>query len=365
MTERAARRAVAAAVVLLVAVGASLSHRDAAGIVVGVVVGVVAALFLDTTGWRLLAVSGVAASGVVLLCAGDPSNIGWFALCVLAGWCTLRAGVPAGAAFTAAAAAVVVIEWVAVDEDLGWGSWIAGTVFTVVVAAMARRQAQLIGELRAAQAGLADRARAEERNRIARELHDVIGHALTVSQLHVSSARLAVEEDPAEAIASLVEAERLGRQSLSEVRHAVGLLREDGASSSTMPLPGGEQLPTLVDGFRKAGADVSYDVAGEPARLPATVAVTAYRILQEALTNAVRHAPGAAIRVRVEVDPTRTVLTVDSEGEPRPSDRDGVGLSGMRERAEVVGGQLAAGPSGRGWQVRAVLPGASDPATSA
>jgi len=363
MTGRAARWAATAAVVLLVAVGASLSHRDAAGVVLGVAVGVVAALFLDATGWRLLATSLVAAAAVALLCAGEPANIGWFALCVLAGWCTLRAGVPVGVAFTVAAAVVIVVEWAAVDEDPGWASWIAGTVFTVVVAGMARRQSQLIGELRAAQAGLADRARAEERNRIARELHDVIGHALTVAQLHVSSARLAVEEDPAEAIASLAEAERLGRQSLSEVRHAVGLLREDGASSTTTPLPGVQQLPTLVDGFRSAGADVSYDVAGEPSRLPATVAITVYRIVQEALTNAVRHAPGAAIHVRLEVAGTGTVLTVDSEGRPGPRDRDGVGLSGMKERAEVVGGQLAAGPHGRGWQVRAVLPGASDPAT--
>lgn len=364
MTGRAARWAAAAAVVLLVAVGASLSHRDTAGIVVGVAVGVGAALFLDTTGWRLLATSLVAGAAVALLCAGDPANIGWFALCVLAGWCTLRAGVAMGGAFTVAAAVVIVVQWATVDEDLGWGSWVAGTVFTVVVAGMARRQAQLLGELRAAQAGLADRARAEERNRIARELHDVIGHALTVSQLHVSSARLAVEEDPAEAIASLAEAERLSRQSLSEVRHAVGLLREDGSSSATTPLPGAGQLPALVDGFRRAGADVSYDVAGEPARLPATVGITVYRILQEALTNAVRHAPGSAVHVRVEVDETGTVLTVDSEGRPGPSGRGGVGLSGMKERAEVVGGHLAAGPSGRGWQVRAVLPGGSDRAAS-
>ena len=148
---------------------------------------------------------------------------------------------------------MIVCEWTTVEEDLGWAAWIAGTVFTVVVALMARRQGQLIDELRAAQAGLADRARVEERNRIARELHDVIGHALTVSQLHVSSARLAVEEDPAEAVASLVEAERLGLQSLREVRHAVGLLREDGDPSATTPLPGAEQLPTLVDGSAGPG----------------------------------------------------------------------------------------------------------------
>ncbi len=248
------------------------------------------------------------------------------------------------ALFTAAVAALIAY---AVDRGgggRGWAAWIAGTVFTVVFALMARRQGQLIDELRAAQAGLADRARVEERNRIARELHDVIGHALTVSQLHVSSARLAVEEDPTQAVASLVEAERLGLQSLREVRQAVGLLREDGDPSATTPLPGAEQLPTLVDGFRRAGVDISYEVVGEPARLPATVAITVYRILQEALTNVARHAAGAATRVRIEVDPAQTVLTVDSMGEAGVNNHGGIGLSTMKERAEVLGGDLAAGP---------------------
>jgi signal transduction histidine kinase len=269
-----------------------------------------------------------------------------------------------GGAFTVAVIAVILAEWVLAEEDLGWAAWIAGTLFTVVFALMARRQAQLIDELRAAQAGLADRARVEERNRIARELHDVIGHALTVSQLHVSSARLAVEEDPAEAMASLVEAERLGMQSLREVRHAVGLLREDGDPSATTPLPGAEQLPALVDGFRRAGVDISYEVVGEPVRLPATVAITVYRILQEALTNVARHAAGAATRVRIEVDPAQTVLTVDSTGEAGVNNHGGIGLSTMKERAEVLGGDLAAGPSPSGWRVRAVLPGNSDGASN-
>ena len=360
MTDRAARWAAPTVLALFVAVGAVFSDRSTLLMVVGIGLAAAAAPFLQTLGWRLLATCIVAGAGVAVLCAGVPANIGWFGLCALGGWCAFRAGVVPGGAFAAAVAALIAYQWIVVEEDGGWAAWIAGTVFTVVFALMARRQGQLIDELRTAQAGLADRARVEERNRIARELHDVIGHALTVSQLHVSSARLAVEEDPTQAIASLVEAERLGLQSLREVRQAVGLLREDGDASATTPLPGAEQLPTLVDGFRRAGVDISYEVVGEPGRLPATVAITVYRILQEALTNVARHAAGAATRVLIEVDPAQTVLTVDSTGEAGVNNHGGIGLSTMKERAAVLGGDLVAGPAERGWRVRAVLPGPSD-----
>jgi signal transduction histidine kinase len=357
MTEQTTRWAALAVLVLFLGAGASLSDRDPVVIVLAVVVALVAAVFQQTTGWRLLATCFVAGAAVTVLCAGVPSNIGWFDLCALAGWCAFRGGAMPGGVFTAAVTVLMAYQWIVVEDDGGWAAWIAGTVFTVIVALMARKQGELIDELRAAQAGLADQARAEERNRIARELHDVIGHALTVSQLHVSSARLAVEEDPAGAIASLAEAERLGQQSLSEVRHAVGLLREDGGSSMTSPLPGVEQLPVLVDGFRRAGMDISYDVVGDPARLPATVGITVYRILQEALTNVARHAAGSETQVRIEVGPAHTALTVDSTGAPGPGNRNWVGLAGMRERAEVLGGHLAAGPADHGWRVRAELPG--------
>ena len=118
--------------------------------------------------------------------------------------------------------AVLVGQWVNQTDEPGWASWIAGTVFTVTACIFDQRQRSLLAQLHEAQAGLADRARADERNRIAGEMHDVIGHALTVSLLHVSSARLALDDDPAEAKESLAEAERLAQQSLAEVRAAVG-----------------------------------------------------------------------------------------------------------------------------------------------
>jgi signal transduction histidine kinase len=358
MTSQAARWAVVAVFVLFLATGAALSDRDPVVVIVCVLAALVAASFLQSLGWRLFTACGVGGAAVTVLCAGVPSNIGWFDLCALAGWCAFRGGAAPGGVFTGAVTAVMAYQWVVVEDDGGWAAWIAGTGFAVVVALMARRQGELIDELRAAQAGLADRARVQERNRIARELHDVIGHALTVSQLHVSSARLAVEEDPGQAIASLREAERLGEQSLNEVRHAVGLLREDGPPSTT-PAPGAERLPALVDEFRRAGVGISYEVIGEPGQLASTVAVTVYRILQEALTNAARHAPGAATSVRLEVGSTATELTVDSAGPVGHINPGGSGLASMKERAEIVGGHLTAGPSAGGWRVQGVLPGAS------
>jgi signal transduction histidine kinase len=369
MSDGTARWAASAAVALFVVVGALRSSQGLAVITVSVSVAILAGWFMQSTylrpgGWRLVGVAAIAATAVSVLCSGadSSSNIGWFALCVLAGWCSIRGGAALGIAFAGLAIAVFAGEWIATDADPGWAAWMAGTVFTTVVFLMARRQQELIEQLRIAQTGLAARARADERNRIARELHDVIAHSLTVSLLHVTSARLAVEEDPAEAAAALAEAERLGRQSLTEVRAAVGLLR-DGGNSPAAPLPGAGQLPALIESFRRAGVQVAYQVLGDPSRLNATVGLTVYRILQEALTNAARHAAGTDISVRLEVTDERTVLTIHSDGAPAGAS-GGAGLDSMRERALALGGTVSIGPSGGGWRVQAVLPGRAVPAAA-
>ena len=134
-------------------------------------------------------------------------------------------------------------EWLWVEPDPGWGAWLAGVTLATAFSLLIRHDRDLLRQLRQAQAGLAERARAQERNRIARELHDVIGHTLTVSLLHVQSARLAVEHDPADAARALAEAERLGRECLAEVRTTVGMLREDDAADRTAPLPGAAACP--------------------------------------------------------------------------------------------------------------------------
>jgi signal transduction histidine kinase len=273
---------------------------------------------------------------------------------LIGGWCSLVGGHRVGLVYWTGAITLFIIEWTWIRPDPGWSAWLAASTFTFFLGLLIRYQFVLVAQLRAAQAGLTEKARAEERNRIARDLHDVIAHTLTVSLLHVMSARLAVEHDPADAARSLSEAERLGRESLAEVRTAVGMLREDGDAGRTAPLPGVDSLPTLVERFRSAGADVTLSVDGDTSRLPATVGLAIYRILQEALTNVIKHAPGSPAAVRLTVDAAAVRLSVQSMGAPGTG--TGLGVISMRERAESLGGTCEAGPGGPGWLVRASFP---------
>jgi signal transduction histidine kinase len=351
------------------AVGVIPLNPSAPAAVAGAVVAVGAAVPLVLR-WRpALLYAAVATAGIAVLGNGRSSNIGWFAVCLLTGWCVLAASRREGLALWAALMVLFTVEWLGVSSDPGWGAWLAGTTLTAVFSLLIRRDRDLLGQLRQAQAGLAEQARTQERNRIARDLHDVIGHTLTVSLLHVQSARLAVQHDPADAERALAEAERLGRECLAEVRTTVGMLREDdaggpGTGPLAGPLPGAGALPALVEQFRSAGADVTLTVQGDVARLPATTGLAAYRIVQEALTNAVKHAPGGPTEVRLSVSPGlpgspgEVTLTADSQAAPGPGAGAGTGLGllSMRERAESLGGSCEAGPGGRGWLVRATLP---------
>jgi signal transduction histidine kinase len=314
--------------------------------------------------WRpQLLYAAVATAGLAVLADGRSSNIGWFAVCLLTGWCVLTGSRREGLAYWAAAVILFTVEWLAVRPDPGWGAWLAGVTLTAAFSLLVRHDRNLLGRLRQAQAVLAEQARTQERNRIARELHDVIGHTLTVSLLHVQSARLAVEHDPADAARALAEAERLGRECLAEVRATVGMLREDDAAGGNAPLPGADGLPALVKQFRSAGADVTLTVEGDAGRLPATTGLAVYRIAQEALTNAVKHAPGSPTDVRLTVSPAEVTLTADSRAVPGGG--TGLGVVSMRERAESVGGTCQAGPGGHGWLVRATLPLTALPDTGA
>ena len=199
-----------------------------AAAVAAAVVAVGAGRCSSCSGARCCCIAAVATAGVAVLGHGMSSNVGWFAVCLLAAWCVLIGGRRDGLVYLAGALALFAVEWLWVEPDPGWGAWMAGTTLTVLAGLLIRHEIDLVSQLRAAQAGLAERARAEERNRIARELHDVIAHTLTVSLLHVTSARLAVEHDPADAARALAEAERLGQESLAEVRLAVGMLHQHG-----------------------------------------------------------------------------------------------------------------------------------------
>jgi signal transduction histidine kinase len=359
----------------------------------GAAVAVAAAVFLLLRRPWMPLFAVVACAAVTAIGGAQSANPGWFAILLVVVWCTLVAGRRVGVPLWIAAMALFTVEWSVIRHDGGWGAWLAGTTCVFLVGLLLRNQFGLVARLRTAQAGLAAKARAEERNRIARDVHDVIAHSLTVSLLHVMSARLAVESDPADAARALAEAERLGRESLSEVRQVVGLLRTGtgpgtgtgvgtgpgtGVGTGTVggspalprpapPQPGVTGIPELVGRFQAAGADFSLTVDGDTGRLPATVGLAVYRILQEALTNAIRHAPGQSAAARLVVHPQEVTLTVDSAGEHgagEPGLVTGHGIIGMRERAQAAGGRCSAGPGGSGWLVRATfpLPPAADPA---
>ena len=354
------------AFVALVAVGiATRLGRDPLQTAVGAGLAVAAAVPLFLCRPRLvLVLAAVATAGVVLLGNADSHSIAWFALVVLAGWCVLSGGVAVGIAYWFGTVLLFGAEWLWALRDPGWAPWTAGVTVSVLAALLIRHEFVLVERLRAAQVGLAERTRAEERTRIARELHDVIAHSLTVALLHVTSARLAVEHDPADAARALAEAERLGRQSLTEVRVTMGLLREtpseDAATGVAPPVPGFDDLPALIDQLRRAGADVSLTVRGDLKALPETAGTTVYRIVQEALTNATRHALGSPVAVRVAAADGGVEVYVDSAGPP--GNGSGMGLANMAERARALGGTCTAGadPSGSGWLVHASLPARPD-----
>ena len=305
----------------------------------------------------------IAGIGVVLDSGGSHASLGYFGLCILALVSVLTAGPRPGQLFAFGALIFLFVRFAQGNFGTGWLPWIAGVFVSALGGGVVVHEQQLLGQLRAAQADLATRTRIQERARIARELHDVIAHSLTVSLLHISAARMAVQHDPDDADRALAEAERLGRESLEEVRAIVGLARADPGeqdSSALAPTPGLDALDALVERYRSAGAEIRVELATSVAAVPATISTTAYRIAQEALTNAARHAAGSPVEVRLAAPNGSLELLVLSAGlcPEAPPPNGGHGLHTMRERAEAVGGTLEAGPApaGKGWRVHASLP---------
>jgi signal transduction histidine kinase len=199
---------------------------------------------------------------------------------------------------------------------------------------------------------------AEERTRIARELHDIVAHSVSVMVVQAAAARRTVASRPDQASAMLANIEQTGRQTMDELRQVLGVLRDNGDAPSSVPLPTLADLPVLVESV--GGLPVRLDVTGSPERVPAGVAVSVFRIVQEALTNCNRHAgPGATVTVGVDcaAAAVEVVVTDDGRGASTAHDSAGYGLVGMHERAAAAGGSLSAGPRrGGGWRVSATIP---------
>jgi len=204
----------------------------------------------------------------------------------------------------------------------------------------------------------ARRAVADERARIARELHDVIGHSVSVMTVQSSAVRRLLEPDQEKERAALLVVERTGREALAEMRRMVGVLRRPEEAPALAPQPSLEQLERLVEQTRDAGLPVELRIEGAPKQLPTGVDLTAYRLVQEGLTNAIKHARAQRAEVVVRYSDGHVELTVSDDG-PGGGDGDkgGHGLVGMRERVSVYGGELEAGPRPEGgYRLRARLP---------
>jgi signal transduction histidine kinase len=241
----------------------------------------------------------------------------------------------------------------------GWAPWLAGRILRSRTL-LARELQERALRLEADRGQAAVRAVLDERRRIARELHDVVAHSMSVMVIQAGAGRrlAAVEPERAAECAALVE--RVGRDTLSELRRLIGVMGRP-EDRPLEPQPGLARVGELVERARASGLPVELRVHGEPAGLPAGIDVAGYRIVQEALTNVLRHAGPARARVVIRYESDRLELEVSDDGRGRPerpeSGLGGHGLVGMRERATVCGGDLTADPiAGGGFRVHARLP---------
>ncbi|MEV0430160.1 sensor histidine kinase [Micromonospora sp. NPDC050495] len=199
-----------------------------------------------------------------------------------------------------------------------------------------------------------------ERLRVAREVHDVVGHGLAAIHLQAEIALHLLGRKPEQAEAALIAISRTSKEALDELRVTLTVVRRDEAADERSPAPGLAQLPQLRERLAGAGVPVSVEVEGEPRPLPVAVDLAAYRVVQEALTNVLRHAGPATAAVRLRYAPAEVAVEVTDTGRgaaagpPRPG---GYGLAGMRERVTALGGSFTAGPApAGGFRVHATLP---------
>jgi signal transduction histidine kinase len=269
-----------------------------------------------------------------------------------------------GAAIGFSSLAVVAEQDVHVGlEEAASGSVMGGVICLIAYAL--QRRTKLAGEL-VERAARVEREREErthaaveeERKRIARELHDVIAHTVSVMTVQAGAARLLLDDEPERAAGPLLAVEETGRQALTDLRRLFEILQEEASVSASGPQPGLADLDGLVAHARRAGLPVELAVEGQPRALAPGVDLAAYRIVQEALTNARKHAGPARAHVAVRYGSGALDLEITDDGRAGANGGNGGhGLVGMRERAALYGGELAAGPRTEGgFAVRARLP---------
>ncbi|RJL31673.1 sensor histidine kinase [Bailinhaonella thermotolerans] len=310
--------------------------------------------------WRV-ALAGIAMSGWVnksLFQMYDVLVIGVYLLCLytLAARCQRRITV---AAWSASVIGTFVIHPISLPIAVLVLTPIALLGYNVRV----RRSAQvrLAEQRRATEEARAAGAVLEERARIARELHDVVAHHMSVIAIQAEATPLSARDDPEKLKAGLAEIRTMSLEALTEMRRVLGVLRDGDGTGDTAPQPGLDRIAELVETARGAGLDVTARVSGPEREVPPGVGLSAYRIVQESLSNAMRHAPGSRVLVHVLHGRGHLRLRVENgppAAEPAPpAPGTGHGLVGMRERAAMLGGSVTAGPrADGGFVVTATLP---------
>lgn len=328
--------------------------------------------------WPAIGVATAAAAGTVAATYGAPPDAPWpWPVTTLVAHCLFVAVVGmchrwlrTAAAWTTGAAVTAVTF--AVAGQVPEGAPANGVVLVSVSAGLAVLGA--LGRLWARNAGRAEQAERlsaeeaqrrqdlEERNRIARELHDVVAHSMSVINVQASTAQYRIPGIPADVLRELDDIAASSRQALGEMRALLAILRHGGEEAPTAPEPQLADIPDLVEATRAAGAAIDY--SGADGDVPPTVGLTAFRVVQEALSNALRHAPGAAIEVTTAVEGegvTVRVVNSAAEGGAEPAPGSGLGLAGIRERVTALGGTVEAGPTAEGgFAVVASLPLGAD-----
>jgi signal transduction histidine kinase len=278
--------------------------------------------------------------------------------------CALAAVLTAGAigefrhALAGGAISLATVYWVsAMTGPASVGEYI-GTTVLFGVAWLAGFLLSSRGRAAREAEARATRAAAEERARLARELHDIVGHGVSVMTIQASAVRRLLRPDQEREREALLIVEQTGREALAEMRRLVGVLRRPEEAPALAPQPGLEHVAKLIEQAREAGLSTELRVEGDAVELPAGIDLTAYRLVQEGLTNTLKHAHATRAEVLIRYENGRVELVVRDNGQGSAGGSGGGhGLVGMRERVAVVGGELHAGPrSGGGYELRARLP---------
>jgi signal transduction histidine kinase len=264
-----------------------------------------------------------------------------------------------------AVAAPIATSAIQDPSEIAVGIWMVGIAFPWVLGRAAGRQSELIADLDATRRELARQAVLAERRDISHDVHDLVGHGLAAVMLQVTSARHVLRRDPASAEEALLEAEEIGRRSMGDLRRTLTALRSNDEAGLAAPLPSVQEIPTLVEQARATGLAVELSVRGDLSPIAQSVGAALYRVAQESLANAARHAPQAKTVLTLEVADGQVSLVAETTGPLQtatvdPPERARYGLIGMRERATALGGDFTAGPTADGRAVRCRLPTGAD-----